>query len=247
MKGLQILKPIAAQFTAPGTGAANLQTPSPREIWVAPGPGAQSIDIDLSVAQDVDSFYLGSTNARADAVWTIQSIAAIGGAATATHVNAQPIRLANNIRARFPAFVRLPAPVNGRYFRVIVNQPATPMQIGVLVAALALEWPYAFGGGRVPIDTSGVADLRDGGFGVDEGVVKTQFQWRFVDLDKLTLAKLWAIAEERGEHKPLVVVEGPDYPPDAPSVHYGIFRKFEPYEREDAAATKWALTVLEWR
>lgn len=248
MPGLLITKPIAFAATAAGWGGvANLQSKSPREICIAPGTGAQAIDIDLQAAQDVDTFFLGATNARADAVWTIQSIAAIGGAVTATHVNAQPVRLGGNIRSRFHAFVRLPAPVNGRYFRVTVNQPATAFQIGRLVVGLAFDWPYAFGGGRAPIDTSRVAALPDGGFGIDEGVMKASFQWRFVDLTPVALAKLWQIVEELGESRTLVVVEGPDYPPVATSVHYGIFRKLEPFEREDAAATKWAMTVEEWR
>lgn len=247
MAGLLINKPIAAAITAPGSGVANLQTPSPREIWIAPAAGAHMIDIDLLSAQQVDCFYLGSTNATVDAVWTIQSIDAIGGAVTATHVNGQPMRLAGNTRNRYPAFARLAAPVVGRYFRITVNQPVTPMEIGVLVVGLALEWPYAYGSGRVPIDTSRVTSLQDGGFGIDAGVVKRAFQWRFVDLDEATLDKLWAIAEEVGESKPLLVVEGPAYPPSATSVHYGIFRRFDYYEREDAASSKWALTLEEWR
>lgn len=245
--GLLIVRPIACTVTAGGSGVANLLTPSPREIWIAGGAGAQSIDIDLLSAQPVDCFYLGFTNARSDAIWTIQSVASIGGGVTATHVDAQPMRLAGNIRDRYPAFARFAAPVTGRYFRVTVNQPTTPIEIGNVVPGLAINWPYEYGGGRLPIDTSRVDQLPDGGFGVDAGIVKAGFQWRFVDLDEETREKLWAIAEDRGEHKPLVVVEGPTYPPKATAVHYAIFRRFEPYERENAAATKWALTVEEWR
>lgn len=248
MPGLLINKPIPFVATAAGWGGvANLQTRSPREICVAPGAGAQVIDIDLLAAQDVDAFYLGATNARADAIWTIQSIDAIGGAVTATHVNAQPVRLGGNIRARYPALVRLAAPVNGRYFRITVNQPTTAFEIGRLVVSLAFDWPYALGGGRGPIDTSRVISLPDGGFGIDEGVVKAMFQWRFLDLSPAALAKLWQIVEELGESRTLVVVEGPDYPPLATSVHYGLFRRLEPFEREDPAQTKWAMTVEEWR
>lgn len=247
MKGLQIIRPIPAAVHATGSGPANMLTPSPREIWIAAEAGAQQIDIDVQSAQAVDGFYLGFTNARPDAQWTIQSIAAIGGAVTTTHLNAQPMRLAGALRDRFAAFARLPVPVTGRYFRVIVDQPETKMEIGNLVVGLTLEWPYAYGSGRQPIDSSRVVDLADGGYGIDAGVVKAQFQWRFVDLDSDTLDKLWAIVEDRGEHKPLVIVEGAAYPPKATAVHYGLFRRFEPFEREDAAATKWAMTVGEWR
>lgn len=247
MTGLQIIRPLPAQVTATGSGVDNLLTPSPREIWVAGAAGPQAIDIDLLSPQSIDAIYLGFTDARADAVWTIQSIAAIGGAVTATHMAAGSMRLAGNIRDRFPVFARLPAPVTGRYFRIVVNQPTVPISIGNLVVGLALEWPYAYGSGRQPIDTSRVVQLPDGGFGIDPGVVKAMFQWRFVDLDSDTLDKLWMIAEDRGESKPLVIVEGPTSPPKATAVHYGLFRRFEQFEREDAAATKWALTVEEWR
>ncbi len=248
MPGLLINKPISFVAAAAGwTGVANLDTKSPREICVAPGVGAQSIEVDLLVDQDIDCFFLGATNARADAVWTIQTIAGPGGAVTATHVNAQTMRLAGNIRSRYHCLVRLAAPVAGRYFRITINQPTTVFEIGRLVVSLAFDWPYALGGGRAPVDTSRVVALPDGGFGVDEGVVKAMFQWRFLDLSPAALAKLWQIVEELGESRTLVVVEGPDYPPLATSVHYGLFRRLEAFEREDPAQTKWAMTVEEWR
>lgn len=248
MAGLTLTKPIAFVASAAGwIGPENLQTKSPREICVAPGTGAQAFEIDLQAVQDVDTFFFAATNARADAVWTIQTIAALGGAVTATHVNAQLMRLGGNIRSRYHSFVRLAAPVSGRYFRITVNQPTTAMEIGRLIIGLAFEWPYAFGGGRGPIDTSRVVALPDGGFGIDEGIVKATFQWRFIDLSAAALAKLWQMVEELGENKTLLAVEGPDYPPVATSVHYGLFRKFEPFEREDPAATKWAMSIEEWR
>lgn len=247
MKGLTIVCPIPANFFAEGSGVSNLASPSPREIWIADSSGAHTIDVDLTSVKEVDCFFLGGTNARADATWSVQSIAGIGGAVTDTHIDAEPMRLAGSIRSRYCAVGRLAEPVAGRFFRITVDQPVSPMEIGVAFAALALEWPYAFGSGRLPIDTSRVVALDDGGFGVDAGVVKSLFQWRFLDLDDVTLDKLWAIAEDRGESKPLVVIEGPAWPPAATAVHYGLFRRFEAFEREDPASTKWSLTVEEWR
>lgn len=248
MPGLLLTKPIAFVASAAGwAGPENLQTKSPREICVAPGTGAQSFEVDLQAVGDVDTFFLAATNARADAVWTIQTIAAPGGAVTATHVNAAPMRLTGNIRARYHSFVRLAAPVAGRYFRITVNQPTSPIEIGRAIVGLAFDWPYAYGSGRQPIDTSRSVALPDGGFGIDEGVVKVGFQWRFLDLSNAALAKLWQIVEELGENKTLLAVEGPDYPPPATSVHYGLFRKLEQFEREDAAETKWAMSFEEWR
>ncbi len=248
MPGLLINKPIPFVAVATGwTGVANLQSKSPREICVAPAAGPQAIDIDLGSVQSVDFFYLGSTNAAAGALWSIVSIDALGGAIGTIHVDSAPLRLQGNVRARYPVFVRLPAPVNGRYFRLYIDNPGAAFEIGRLAVGLAFDWPYALGGGRGPVDTSRVVALSDGGFGIDEGVVKALFQWRFLDLSPAALAKLWQIVEELGESRTLVVVEGPDYPPLATSVHYGLLRRLEPFEREDPAQTKWAMTIEEWR
>lgn len=247
MAGLLVIKPEAATFSAGGTGVGNLGTPSPREIWVAPGAGSCAIDVDLGTPRLFDSIYLGNTNAQADAVWYAVSIGAVGGAVTDTILPPQPMQLAGGIRQRHPCFARFAAPVTHRFLRVVVEQPITALEIGNLIVGMALDEPYAFGSGRSPVDTSRVVSLQDGGFGVDRGVVKVALQWRFPDLSAASLARLWAIAEDRGESAPLVVVEGPDYPPVATSVHYGLFRRFESFEREDAAATKWALSLEEWR
>lgn len=246
MTGLLIISPMPATFTAPGSGAANLGTPSPREIWVAPAAGAAAIDIDLGGLREVDSFFMAATNADAATIWTVQSITAIGGSVVETHVSG-PLMLAGTIRLRPAAFARLPAPVTGRYFRIRVEHPSSPMEIGAIVLGHAFEWPYAYGSGRTPAPTSRIAPLTDGGFGVEEGTFKTIFHWRFVDLSNEALDRLWEIAEQHGEARPLVVVEGPDAPPRATSVHYGLFRRFEAYEREDAATTKWSMSLEEWR
>lgn len=249
MAGMLIIKPtkIAAVSTA-GTGIANLTTPSPREVWVSPSiTVAIGIEVDMGADVEIDSFYLGGTNARADAIFAVATITAIGGTEIDIVSPSAGIRLAGNIRNRYAGFRRLAAPVTGRYFRIGVQQPVTPLEIGNLIVGKAFEAPYAYGSGRAPVDTSRVVALPDGGFGIDRGVVKSSLSWRFVDLDNDQLDALWALAEDRGESAPLVVVEGPDYPPKATSVHYGLFRRFEAFEREDPAATKWALTLEEWR
>ena len=247
MAGMLIIKPIKiVQFAAGGTGLTNLLTPSPREIWIAPG-GYVEVDIDLGSVQEFDSIYLGNTNAEVGGVWASSQISAIGGSLGASIFSTTPTRLAGSIRSRHPGLVRTPAPVSCRYLRMAITQVSAPIEVGNLVIGKAFEAPYAYGSGRAPIDTSRVVALPDGGFGFDRGVVKSSLSWRFVDLDNAQLDALWALVEDRGESAPLVVVEGPDYPPKATSVHYGLFRRFEPFEREDPAATKWALTLEEWR
>lgn len=252
MVGLRIVRAhgmadIIAVGVSPSQGAAYLGTQSPREIFVAPNTAMQLIDIDFGTAQPVDSFFIGASNARPDAIWYVQHIDGLGGDVITTLVSAYPMRLPGQIRERGHSFVQIDEPVTGRYFRFAVEQPATPFQIGLVRAGLALEWPYAYGSGRTPIDTSRITAHQDGGFGIDPGVVKTLFQWSFVDLDDATLDQLWAIAEERGESRTLIVVEGPDAIPKSTGVHYGLFKRFEAFNREDPAMTKWALALEEWR
>jgi len=251
MPGMQIILPMAeagaATLSGPGSGLANLQTPSPREVWVAPGTGVQNIEIDFGADVTVDSFALVGTNALPGALWSIRQIASLGGAVTSSLLINAPMRMPGAIRKRYASFYRHAVPVTGRYFRVQVNQGAAPAMVaGRLDIGLALEIPYAFGSGRTPIDTSRVVELPDGGFGVDRGVVKTLLSWRFVDLDAVTLAKLWAIAEDRGESRPIIAIEGDTSPTQEPSFNYGLFRRFEAYEREDPASTKWGFSMVEW-
>lgn len=249
MAGMLIIKPITiapGDVVTGGSAPANLVTASPRETWVAPGNYVE-VDIDLGLVQEFDSIYLGNTNAEVGGVWASSQISAIGGSLGTSIFTTTPTRLTGSIRSRHSSFVRTPAPVTCRYLRLAIQQVSVPIEVGNLVIGKAFEAPYSYGSGRAPVDTSRVVALPDGGFGIDRGVVKSSLSWRFVDLDNDQLDALWALAENRGESAPLVVVEGPDYPPKATSVHYGLFRRFEAFEREDPAATKWALTLEEWR
>lgn len=249
MAGMLIIKPIKiapGDVVAGGSNPANMVTPSPREVWIAPGNYTE-VDIDLGLVQEFDSIYLGNTNAETGGVWAASQISAIGGTLGTSIFTTTPTRLTGSIRSRHPGFVRTPTPVTCRYLRLAIQQVSVPIQVGNLVIGKAFEAPYAYGSGRQPVDTSKVVALPDGGFGIERGVVKSSLSWRFADLDNAQLETLWALAEDRGESAPLVVVEGPDYPPKAPSVHYGLFRRFEPFEREDAAFTKWQLSIEEWR
>jgi hypothetical protein len=52
--------PIAAIAAAPGTGAANLLSPHPKEVFSSPATGDNfSIDIDLGSVQIIDTIFLG--------------------------------------------------------------------------------------------------------------------------------------------------------------------------------------------
>jgi hypothetical protein len=112
---------------------------------------------------------------------------------------------------------------------------------------LAFEGPQELGGGRVPIDTSVVNALPDGGFGIGEGVVKAAVKWTFVGLAPADRRDLWRRVHGRGNTRPVLVFE--DLGEDGGAgeeLHYGLFDKFESYDREDPGETRWGLSMTEW-
>ncbi|WP_336958766.1 hypothetical protein [Sphingobium aquiterrae] len=248
MSGVLIVNPLAHAVApaAPGTGGANLLTPDPNEAWLAPAVGVASIDIDLGQEQLVDSIFLGFTNATAAAHWSISTATAPGEGLVERHAGS--LRAADSIGPRHHAFVRLPVPVASRYFRITTTQSdAEALYAGIVVVGLAFEKYREFGGGRTPIDTSARQDLIGGGFGIGEGVTKAQFDWSFVDLSDAELQRLWAIKMDRGLRKPVLVVEDADLTiGQNEAIHYGLFARFQAYERQDPAQTRWAGSILQW-
>jgi hypothetical protein len=72
---------------------------------------------------------------------------------------------------------------------------------------------------------------------------------RFIGLSDALRRQLWALALDRGERKPVLVVEEPDSEDSAGAnerIHYGTFDRFEAYERRDPNDTAWALSMTEW-
>ena len=248
MSGVLIIQPLphgSGPF-AGGTGVENLLTRDPKEIWVAPSAEAQGIDIDMGAAVTVDSFFLGFTNAGIGATWNIYTATGLTTGLVVVHTGA--MRPADSIGPRHHCFVRLAAPVTSRYFKIVAAQAgAAPLQSGALVLGLAFEQWREFGGGRVPVDTGERQDLTSGGFGIGDGVVKAQFNWSFIDLSDAEVARLWAISRARGLRKPIVVVEDADLPAaQNEAIHYGVFDRFQPYERSAPETTRWAFSVLGW-
>ena len=249
MSGIAILRPLPiVQVGIWGaTGEQNMLTPSPREVCVTKSAHSHVIDIDLGSAQAVDTLYVGNCDVPADA--TIEVYASPSWAAAGTQLHVGAFRLARSMGPGHNAFVALGAAVVGRYFRVSINLPSAPsaIHIGVLAIGRRFEHPYAYGGGRQPLDSSRVTELFDGGFGIDHGVVKSSFKWRFTDLQESTVQDLWDLAKVRGQSRVIVIDEDIDADPrTASSVHYGLFGRFEAYERTDPRDTSWAMTMTEW-
>ncbi|MGE4321760.1 MAG: hypothetical protein AB7E60_01870 [Sphingobium sp.] len=249
MSGVLIIKPlpIAAVTTLSGAAVTNILTADPNEAWIAGGLWAVAFEVDMGAIVTVDSFYLGYTNADAAATWSIQRGTGLGTGLT-TIKPSGPMRPADSAGPRHHAFVRLAAPVESRYFRITIPQAGdAPLFIGALVIGHAFEKHREFGAGRTVVDTGARQDLPGGGFGIGEGVTKAQFNFSFVDLTDAETATLWALKKDRGLTRPVLVVEDADAAADLnEAIHYGVFERFQPYERVDPANTRWAGVVTDW-
>ncbi|QHL90709.1 hypothetical protein GVO57_07495 [Sphingomonas changnyeongensis] len=104
------------------------------------------------------------------------------------------------------------------------------------------------GAGRQLRDSSVKEDLPDGGFAIVEGVVRASLKWRFVGLSDASRRRLWALAYRRGETRPVLVIEEPDSEAAGADerIHYGLFDRFDAYERADPNDNAWALSMTEW-
>jgi hypothetical protein len=245
--------PIAALATSRGTGAANLLSPDPREVWADSAVGsAASIDIDLGAVRAVDTIFLGHVLPPATgATWTIT-----GGAAgyADTVIKAAGALRVPDVAGRAPQLSHAlwhGASVNVRYLRLSVTQPggSPALTAGVVLAGTALKPAYGqeWGSGRRVIDTGSATGLPDGGFATVEGVRKSSWSWTLGDLTNDELDRLYEIALDRGETRPLLVVE--DMSATAGlrrRVHYGRFIGLRPFERSKPNRNRWELQIEDW-
>lgn len=247
MSNMIIFKPLPISEVVPqlaSTGAANLLTPDPKEVWAATlGAGAYALYIDMGSAVTIDSLFVGGLNAGAFLYTFYKAADMAGGGLVALYTPAAPT-------AASPyGFVRLAAPTSSRYFRISIANFSVGPQAGVIALGLAFQPTHnrEWGGGRLLIDTGSKERLLGGGFGIGEGVRKAAYQWTFGDLLDAEVEALWDLAKDRGETSPIVVVEDPaDTAGLGNRIHYGLFDRFEPYTRQGAGRTRWALSMEEW-
>lgn len=241
-----ILEPLPiAAIAGTGVGANYLLTPDPKEVWAGTYAGGHEIDIDLGALAAFDTIFLGFTNLPAAAEWYIYT-ATGPGTGLALIVPPRPARAADSLGPRHHCLARLAAPVEARYLRITVSSNVAPVA-GVVAVGKAFQAPFEFGSGRTLIDTGAKEALIGGGFGLGDGVVKAQLRWSFVDLSPAKRRALWALTYRRGERKPIIVVE--ELGEDAglgEEIHYGLFDRFQAYERDDPGQTRWALSMTEW-
>lgn len=248
--GMMLVEPvaIAGVTVSGGSGAANLLTPDPKEAWQAAAVGTNTIDLDLGAVTALDTIFFGFTNASATAVWTVATMTDALGTGLTVIQPAITLALAGKA-VRPHALALLAATIETRYLRLIVTQgagAAEPLFAGIALVGLRLELPYEYRSGRRPIDTGKRIERDGGGFGVYRGARKAAYRWTFSDMSDSSVEDVWQIAIALGETAPLLGIEGHEGAPLNSEVHYGLFERFEPYERADAADTRWGLSITEW-
>jgi hypothetical protein len=235
-----------------GSGADNLLTFDPKEVWADTAAGSASIiNVDLGSVREIDTVFLGYVSpAAAAASWSIT-----GGAAGASEViQADDTLRVPDVADHSPASSHalwFGAPRQVRYLAISVTQPAgsAPLTIGVLVVgkAIVTELGQEWGGGRQPIDTGTATSLPSGGFAVVEGVRKRLLNWTFGDLSVAETDQLELLALAVGETSPGLVIEDADRTAGLRSrIHYGLFRQWRPYERRNRKQTRWEIAIEEW-
>lgn len=247
--GIGIIAPlaIAGVVASDGTGASNLLTPSPREVWRAAAVGESIIDVDFGASVSIDTIFLGFTNATADATWAIATMTSLGGAGLGVVRPTGALRVPGATGARQYGYARLAEPVSTRYLRITVTQigGSSPFHAGVLVVGNTIERPYEYRAGRVALDLSKKTELVDGGFGISKGAIVSSFRFTLSGLSDEQVEELWQIVMAIGESAPLLIVEGHDSI-RASQLHYGLFQRLEPYEREEPEDTRWGLSIRDW-
>lgn len=255
MANILFLKPspISAIAVSRGGIAANLLTPDPKEVWVDTADGSVvNIDIDMGVNTPIDTILLGYISPPdAGATWTITGGTA--GYTTGTLKASGPLR-AIDAAGQAPAVSHAfwtGAQQSLRFIRLALTQPAGkgPLSAGVAMLGAAFTPTYnkEWGAGRRVIDTGSATPLPSGGFGIVEGARKRSYAWTLGDLSTDEVDALEAIALDRGETQPLLVVEDPAATTGQRNrIHYGLFQGLRQFDRRNPKQTRWEFMIEEW-
>lgn len=236
-----------------GSGAANLLTHDPKEVWADSAVGsAATIDIDLGSIQTLNCVALCAVyDAVAGTSWTIT-----GGTAGYAETTLKP---AGGLRAIDAAAAAanpthglwLTASGNYRYIRISLTQPAGQpvLKIGRVLIGAGLQMTYGqeWGAGRGVTDTGTATRLPSGGLAMVEGARFASYAWSFGDLTEAEVEKLYGLQKDLGETLPLLVVEDPDGTAgQANRMHYGRLVSLRRFERRSVGRTRWEFTVEDW-
>lgn len=253
MSRLVIVEPrLIAVAASRGTGADNLETQSPKEVWMDSATGGSAtITVDLGAAVEIDTIMLGYVRGSVSAsVWSItgglvSADQSVIQATTALRVPDVPGRFASVSHALWMGNAR-----TVRYLAITLTHPGPArLSAGVLVIGKAFspELGQDWGGGRQPIDTGNATALPDGGFATVEGVVKSAFTCTFSDLSEAETLQLEGVAAALGTVRPGLLIE--DATRSAGLIarmHYGLFGKWKFFERRNRVQTRWDISIEQW-
>lgn len=236
-----------------GTGAENLLTPDPGEVWAdAVSFDPVSILIDLGEVRSIDTVFLGHCYPLPlGTTWSIS-----GGVAEGTEQVLQSVATMRVVDTTTRRPGRSHALWHGaaaevRYLSIEIDQAAgfDPLTIGSLIVGRAFaptlgrEW----GSGRGVVDTGRPTGMRNGGFAIEPGVRKGKYSWPFGDLSDAEVDELYEIQLEVGETCPLLVVEDPERTVgQIHRIHYARFTSLKEYKRRNPAQTRWEFEIEEW-
>ncbi|QNG47431.1 hypothetical protein [Sphingobium yanoikuyae] len=245
--------PIAAIAASRGTGAANLLTGDPREIWLdSEAGGVAVIDIDLGVERIIDTIFLACLFGAADAAtWWIKGGLAAYEEQTILDTSALRVPERDWRRRTMSHALWFGSEQLVRYIRIGVEQPAgaDPLAIGALIVGDGFQPKYnkEWGSGRSVKDMSTVTRLPSGGVAVVEGGRYASYGWTLGDLSEEETDRLFELQLAVGESRPLLVVENPDRTAGLRNrIHYGTLTGLRSYERRNKVQTSWQLTIDGW-
>ena len=254
MANILIMGPtaISALVVSRGFGGATRRTADPKEVGTDSGGGsAVNIDIDLGSSQSINTVFLGSIlGATGTGTWTITGGT---GAYTTTTLKASGALRANDAAGQSPAVSHgfwTGTAATVRYLRLSLNQPTgTPLQAGNVMVGSAFQptWNKEWGSGRQVIDTGSATRLPGGGFATVEGARAGSYRWTLGDLTDAEVDTLYALQMDRGETRPVLVVEDPAATTGLRNrIHYGRFTGLRAYERRNPKQTRWDFSMEEW-
>lgn len=258
---LSIMRPmpiaaIASAGTVAGVNPSFLLTPDPKEAmtaaYTANGQNT-TLNVDMGATTILNTAFLGYTNLPVSAAFSMAVYAANSsytptGGALAT-VNPADTILYSPRPHLFAQF----SDTASRYWVIQINDltgGALAAQFGTLAVGKAFTPSRGreYGSGR-GIDDSGSASRNPaGGFAIDPGAITPNFGWTLGDLTDSEVQTMYAIAMDRGETNSVLIVEDSDnsYAGLGDRIHWGLFGKFERYERFAPGATRWGLSVMDW-
>lgn len=251
MSSLLFLKPEPISSLVGGTyaGLNNLLTPDPKEVASNNnGGGGFSIDIDLGVAVNVDTIYLGFTSATVTLVNAVQTGTGMGTGLVSRAMLVGGTAMPAAVGKRLHVLTRLTATYSSRYWRISISQSGNST-IGVLALGAAIQpaFGHEWGSGRVPDDRSAVTALRGGGYGIERGARVPVWKFTVGDLTDAETTSLWLMADDVGNSSPIMVCEDPDYTAGLQErIHWGLLDRPEAYERDSPGRNRWSFTLREW-